>query len=171
MDIYGMDNEQEELKYPEYLKAYIDRHKLSEFMRINPMLKDHDDSSKELILKINIESTSRLARIEDIKSAIAEILGLKSAALRLVDIKEGCVVATFLIPTSLAEVVFNEHTILTKQQEERLRSLPILHLECNGRLFNLTSRDPEIGNYYQESGLTDVSSEVTLERYVHACMH
>ena len=105
-------------------------------------LKDLNDSSKKLSLKIDIELTSRLAKLEDLKTVIATIFELNSAALRLVNIEEGCVVATFLIPTPVANFIFNEYTILTKKQEASFQELPVQSLKCNGRLFNLKSRDP-----------------------------
>ena len=144
MDKYKIDDGQEELKYPEYLKAYINKHKISEFVTINPLLKKFT-ASTDLILKIDIESTSELGRIKNLKSAVADILGLKSAAIRLLDIKDGCVVVTFLIPTPLAEVIFNRETIFTEEQLAKLQALDILWLRCNGHTFELTceDKDPE----------------------------
>lgn len=132
IDTYRIDHGQEELKYPKYLNAYLQKHRVSEFLEINPLLKKHTAASTELILKIDIESTSRLAKLTKLKTAIAKILDLKSASLRLLDIKDGCIVVTFLLPTPVAEFLFNKHTVLTKQQEKQIQILPILRMECNG---------------------------------------
>lgn len=140
---YQLDHGQEELKYPEHLKAYFAKHKISEFIQINPLLEQHSAAATELTLKLDIEHTSRLAKIQDLKKAIAEILGLVPAALRLVDIREGCIVTTFLLPTSVAESVFNKYTILTAKQEEQFRALEVLWLECNNKKFSFAQRNQD----------------------------
>jgi hypothetical protein len=126
---------QEELMYPEHLKAYINKHRVSEFVEINPLLKRYTSTSTELVLKIDIESISTLAVLEKIKAAAAKILGLKSATLRLLNIEEGCVLVTYLIPTPIADFLFADDTVLSKQQEKQLRTMSVLRLECNGCIF------------------------------------
>ena len=103
VDKYKIADEQEELKYPEYLKAYINKHNISEFIEINPQLKELLDSSEILNLKFDIQLlTSKLSRIKKLKSTVAEILGVKSRVLRLIDIEEGLVDAKFHIPAPIA---------------------------------------------------------------------
>ena len=94
-----------------------------------------------MILKFDIESTSRLAKLKKLKSSVARILGLSPSAIQLYDIKDGCVVATFLIPTPVAELVFNADTVLTEEQEKELRALQVLWLKCNG--FSFVGKEPE----------------------------
>lgn len=133
---YQIDHGQEELKYREHLNAYLESLSAAEFVEINPLLKEYSSTSKECVLKIDTESTVRLAKIIDLQTAITEILGLKSSALQLLDIKDGCVVVTFLTPTPVAELVFTEHTVLTEEQKRRFRALSVLWLRCNNRTFN-----------------------------------
>lgn len=140
VDKYLLDNGQEEFKYPDHLKAYLNKHKISEFVKINPLLKDFSDASKKLILKMDIELTSELAKLGKFKTAVAKILGLKSAALRLLDVKDGCVVATFTIPTPVADIMFNKNTIFTEKQLQEFRALPVLWLECNNCMFNFNAK-------------------------------
>lgn len=140
VDKYDLDNGQEEFKYPEHLEAYINRHKIAEFTEINPLLKDFTDASKKLILKIDIESTSELGKLKRLKSAVAKVLGLKTAALRLLDIKDGCIMASFLIPTPVAEVIFSKHTTFTDKQVEMFKSLSIVWMECNDCYFDFTAK-------------------------------
>ena len=128
---YQLDSGQKELQYPEHLTTYIEKHKISEFVKINPHLKKTSDISIEMILKLDIESTSRLAKLKKIKSTIARILGIKSAALQLVDIEEGCVEVTFLIPTPVAELLFCEDSILTEEQKREFQALKVVWLKCN----------------------------------------
>ena len=118
------------LNYPEHLNAYFDKHKLSEFLQVNRGLKKITDPSKELILKFNIELSARVTKVLHLKKSIAEILRLKSSALRLVGIKEGCIIVTFLIPDFLAD--------LTPMQIQEFKRLPVMWLCCghHGFLFD-----------------------------------
>ena len=136
VDTYQLDNGQEELKYDEHLEAYLKKHKLSEFIEIKPRLREVTADSSELILKIDIESTSRLSKIKDLQSFIAEILEMKFATLQLLDISKGCVIVTFIIPAHIAEIVFNEQTVFTEEQVQMFQAESILWLKCNGFTFS-----------------------------------
>ena len=122
---YQLNNGQDEFKYPEHLETYIKKQKISEFIKINPLIEKLTTNSTEMILKFDIESTSQLAKLKKLKSSVARILGLSPSAIQLYDIKDGCVVATFLIPTPVAELVFNADTVLTEEQEKELRTLQV----------------------------------------------
>ena len=126
---YKIDiNSDQDLQYSKHLKSYLKNHKISEFILINPKL-DRLKNSDILILKFNTDLPSSITKVLNLKSAIAEILGLKSAAaLRLLSIKEGCVVVTFSILSTVAESVFARG--LTAKQEADIRDLSVLWLEC-----------------------------------------
>ena len=137
---YEVDHSQEELKYPDHLKDYLERHKVSEFIEINPLLKKYTATSTKLTLKIDIESTARLAKLERLKAVFAKIIGVKSAAMQLLDIKSGCVIVAYLIPTPVAELIFNKYTIFTEEQEVQMQNLSVLWLECNDCRFDFTAK-------------------------------
>ncbi len=119
----------EDLRYSEHLKSYLKSHKISEFIMINPKLQRLPESSEELmILKFNIALPSKITKVLDLKCAIAKILGIRSHALRLIGIEDGCVVATFLIPATVAKYVFASG--LTAEQEAEIRALSVLWLKC-----------------------------------------
>ena len=139
VDRHHLDNGKEEFQYPQHLKAYLNSHKISEFVEINPLLKDFSDASKEIVLKVDIKLTSELAKLERLRAAVAKILKLKPAALRLLDVEEGCVVVTFLIPSPVAEVIFSKHSVLTVEQVEEFRAWKVIWLECNDRTFSFTT--------------------------------
>ena len=132
---YKLNKGQEEFRYPEHLENYIKKHNIEEFASINPLKKGTNANSTELVLKFDIELTSRLACLIDLKHFIADILGLNPSAIQLYDIKDGCVVATFLIPTPVAELIFNAETVLTEEQVEEFRALGVLWLKCMGSTF------------------------------------
>ena len=118
----------EELDYPEHFKAYINEHKVSEFIAINPKLEINPTTSEKLILKFNIPHTSRIAKVIDLKVAIAEILHLKPSALQIVGVDKGCVEVTFRIPSGVAEFILKE---LTHIQVEIFQALSVMRLRCS----------------------------------------
>ena len=139
VDTYQIDCGQEELKYSEHLKAYLEKHVVSEFVAINPSLKKYVDS-KELTFKVDVHLMFSMANILNIKKVIAEILGIIPAALRLLDIKDGCVLVTLLVPAPVADFVFNRWTVLNRQQIKEFQKLPVLWLECNGCRFDFAAK-------------------------------
>ena len=132
---YEVGEEQEKLKYRDHLKAYVEKHKISEFMKINPLLKPKN-GSKELTLKYNVKNTCRLARIVDLKFFIAKILKIHPSTLQIIDIEDGCVIVTFLVPGFVADTIFTPDTVFTQQQEDEFQAASILWLRCNNCSFN-----------------------------------
>ena len=122
---YSLDNGKEEFKYPEHLESYL------KYQNLSWLIQDIElHARKKVVLKIDYESTCSMTKIIDLHTTIAIILGLNStAALQLYDLKDGCVEATFLIPTHIAEVIFNK---LTDEQRRKFRALSVLSLQYNG---------------------------------------
>ncbi len=136
LDHYKISKDEEQLKYYEHLENFIKNHKVSEFIKVNPLLKKYANGSKKLVLKCDVEKTCRLAKVKEIKKFIAQILNLNPSALQIIDINDGCVAVTFLIPASVADAIFTPNTVLTPKQEEELRAKSVLQLECNGYTFD-----------------------------------
>lgn len=132
------------LNYPQLLEAYINKHKISEFVAINPALEEHNDGSATLVFKFNIELTCKVATISNLKAAVAKILDLKPSTLRLLSIEKGCVVVTFLIPTEVADIIFVHGKKFTAVEVEEFRSLSVVWLECNGCKFDFFKRDAQV---------------------------
>lgn len=119
----------EELKYFDNLKAYVKKHNISEFLKINPKLEKFTKDSQKVHIKLDIESTSKLNRIFDIKDRLCDILDISPSALRLFSIKDGCLVAIFLIPAQIAPVVIEKVAATNK---EEFQALSLLWLKCKG---------------------------------------
>ena len=132
VDDFGLNEGQAMLKYPKYLEDYIKMHKLSEFEEINPMLKKVECGSKKMVLKFDIETTCNLSKLQDLTKAVANILGLRKSALRLLSIEKGCVIATFLIPAPVADFLFSSGEIFPAGKIEEFQAQSLLWLECNG---------------------------------------
>ena len=141
VDDFDLDEGQEKLKYPEHLDIYIEMHKLSEFEEINPMLKKVECGSKKMVLKFDIEMTCKLGKLQDLTKAVANILGLKQSALRLLSIEKGCVVATFLIPAPVADFIFSSGEIFPAGKIEEFQAQSLLWLECNGFKYDFNKLD------------------------------
>ena len=136
------------LDYPEHLKAYINRHKISEFIAINPALEKHTKSAK-ITFKFDIELTSKLAKVTNLQAAVAKILGLKPSTLQLLNVEEGCVTVTFHIPAEAADIIFVHNKQFTPGDIENFRAMSVLWLECNGHKYDLTKdtvRDKTTGD-------------------------
>ena len=63
-------------------------------------------------------------------------MGLNPSAIHIVDLKEGCVLMTCLIPASVADVIFKTSMMFTQQQEDKFRAASVL---CNGHHFKKES--------------------------------
>ena len=133
---YVKDEGQEELKYPEYLKAYVEKHNIVEFVEIKGGLKevpgDSTETSEKMILKIDIEETSKLAKLMDLRRELAKILKVTPLGLQLLDIEKGCVVVTFLVLKSIADVIFSgeKDRVFSTHQIKEFQGLPIWWLKC-----------------------------------------
>ena len=125
------------LDYPEHLEAYINKHKISEFIAINPALEKHTKSAK-ISFKFDIELTSKLAKVTKLQAAVAKILDLKPSTLQLINIEEGCVSVKFHIPAEAADIIFVHNKEFTPGDIEDFRALSVLWLECNGRKYNFS---------------------------------
>ena len=127
---YKLDQSLERLQYPKHLKDYIQMHTLSEFMELNPTLEKYS-SAKELILKFDIKLPQcKLATLLDLKNAIAAILKVKPSALRLLTLKEGCLMVKFLIPEFIANIIFAEGRRFTSNQVQDFLHHSLLWLKC-----------------------------------------
>lgn len=163
---YDIDESQPRMKYPEYLEAFINQHKLAEFVEINPLLKDFSDPSKELILKIDIESTCTLARLKDLTKAIASILGLKKSALRLLDVAEGCVVVTLLISAPIADFMFANDMKFTSQQVEDFISISVLWLKYNDIKYEFFSGEKATLSLGEDCTIPKINTPADEEEFI-----
>ena len=138
IDKFGTNKERREMKaYVEEVKEFAKKHKLAEFIEINPDLKAHDAMEK-VTLKVDIDEFQKLAEVMDLKCKLANILELRASTLSLLDVKKGCVVVTFLIPRSVANIIFNENREFTMEQFKEFKDMkPIRWLECGDFRFDV----------------------------------
>lgn len=116
-------------KYSDHLKVYIKQLNIKEFLQLNPELEKISATSKELCLKMDMDETTKITQIKDLESSIAAILGLglKPSDLKLIDVKEGCLILIFLIPAAKADIFAQK---ITAGQIEMFQSLSIIWMKC-----------------------------------------
>ncbi len=126
---FELDKGQEVFRYSEHVDDYLKRHKIKEFVMINPALGKLNEDSEKLVLKFDISMTTELGKVMNLKAAVAKILGLQASALQLLDIKEGCVVVTFLIPKLVSQSLFSgNEDAFTKECISELQALSVVWL-------------------------------------------
>lgn len=135
---YNISTDHERMKYPEHLKNYIKKHNISEFSMVKPKY-ELKNGTEYIILKFNVKNTCKLAKVFDLKEYVANVLELNPSVLQIVDIEVGCILVTFSIPTSIAELLFSSNQVFTQQQKDKFTSESILWLKCNGFTFNFES--------------------------------
>ena len=164
VDRFGIEDTEKTgiLDYPEQLEKYINKHRISEFIAINPALEKHSTGSAKITFKFDIEQTCKLAKVTKLQAAVAKILNLKASALQLLSIEKGCVTVTFHIPAEAADIIFVHNKEFTPKDVKDFQALSVLWLECNGWKYNF-SKDKAQGK------TTGDSARVILPRIV-ACM-
>lgn len=125
---YGIEQDDDHLRYADHVRAYVEKHKISEFFTINPRLeKKCVDASDEIIIKFDIHLNNKLDKVVGLKRALANILKVQTTALQLIAIEEGCVIMIYLIPTFMVQTICRK---FTKSQVEEFRSLSALWVIC-----------------------------------------
>ena len=130
---YGINEDCDELKYPEHLKAFFRNHTISELAGVIPRLgkrKRCDPTKTKVTCKLDIEKTKRFAEISELDIHVADILGLNVQSLELVDISDGCVEVTFLVTAHVADaIVARDHKFTSKQ----VKAMKIIWLKCGDK--------------------------------------
>ena len=149
IDKYGSDEDRREMEaYVVKVKAFVNKHKLAEFAEINPALKVHHTMEKTT-LKVDIDEFQQLAKVFDLRRKLANILESRTSTLFLFDVKKGCVVVTFLIPRSVANIIFNENREFTMKQFKEFKDIePIQWLECGDFRFDVTIKVSKLASIF-----------------------
>ena len=168
---YEVDPNHVKMNYPDHLDAYVKMHKLYEFKEVNPMLKKVECGSDEIVLKFDIELTCSLAKLQDYTSNIADILGLRPSALRLLSVEEGCVVVTLHIPAPLVDLIFTTGKRFTPEDVKRFQALSILWLKCNGHAYDFSGTYPgdRDGQNFKKEAHSGMCMQVVIMYTIASC--
>lgn len=151
---FGINPDQDALKYPDHLEAYIKKLKISEFIKINPRLAESHES-KKLILKVDIKVTCPLSQVIELKRETARIFKLMPSAIQLYSIEDGCIVVTFHIPALVADLILERCKKLAPNEKKKIWSFSVFWLECDGNRFHFQKEIPKMKLYdshFQEIG-------------------
>ena len=165
---FGIGDMHEDLKYPEMLKCYIKKHKVSEFIEVHPQLNKFSDATKELVIILNIEAICRVCAIMDLGEDVANVMKLEPHSLLIHEIKEACVVITFLIPAQVADVLFmgSVADVFSPEQEKQFRELSVKVLICNGYEFDFTLNDDFQEEHREEEEVVSELREEAVEEEI-----
>ena len=133
---YGRNKKYEDLAYKEHLREYIKKHKIGELVKINPKLARFNNNSTKIKIVFGIDKTRNLNDLKQLKEAVANILDLNVASLRIYRIKNGSVHVTLLVPTSIADAIFSKDMVFSSKQIHQFRAAMVITLECNGYSFD-----------------------------------
>ena len=135
---YDLDKQTEKLQYNEYFESYIQSHKVSEFVEINPLLTKYqaEPDSKQVVLKFDVDiAHCDQGKVYALKEIVATSLNIRPSTLRLLKIEEGCMEVTVLIPTPIADEVFTSEWEQVSEQSEELKAASVLSITCNDSTF------------------------------------
>ena len=139
---FSVNEDRDELTYPVHLKAYIEKHKIKDFVKLNlnPKLQKLGDDSKKITIKFGIKRIQSLSTLKEVTGAVANILGLRASVLRLYGVKKGNLLVTSLIPASIADAIFTSDTVFSSEQEHEFRAVSVMWFECNGHKFDFREK-------------------------------
>ena len=75
----------EAFKYPDYLKAYVNKHRLSEFLEINPKLKEIDTSNNIVHIIFDIQAFDNVLELQE---SLAAVLEIRPSELQILNIEQ-----------------------------------------------------------------------------------
>ena len=126
VEIYGNDVDRSRMqKYKEELELFCKR-RVSE-VPSGELLLSKDQTRERIIVKLNINDP-RLSIIKDLKIKMCKVLKIEPCVLQIMEVKEGCVQVTFLIPSHISKLLFIKS--LTKVQYDHFKALSVLSLTC-----------------------------------------
>jgi hypothetical protein len=100
---------------------------------------------KQLVIKIDREwEEVTFSDLDKLRGTFASILGVRRSDLYLADIREGCIMMTFMITEELAGRLFPSRTCLNPSQVKSLKDEGVLSVKCG----NLSWRAAASNNKY-----------------------
>lgn len=140
---YDLDVGQEQLKYPEHLKIYLETHSIADFIEANPGPYSVTSPSTSIALKVNVPTMCSLSTLIDLRRQLARVFGITPSGLMLVDAKEGCVV-TFEVLGPIGRLIFagDKADVLSQEQVWKLQGLSVQWLKFNDYEWDLSVDTP-----------------------------
>lgn len=85
-----------------------------------------------MTLRFDVEATCRLSELMDLEDGVAEILGINPSGLKILDVENSCLIVTFLIQNSMANILFRgeKNMIFLPEQVAKFQVLSTQWLKC-----------------------------------------
>jgi hypothetical protein len=158
---FELDEGQSGLQYPGELQQYINKHTISEFIEVHPVLNKYTDGTKKLVLILDVELTCQFSMLVDVGHSVAHVMDMDECDILIHNVGKHCVIVTFLIPSFVADKIFTGPAakIFSLDQKEQFRNLSVLQLKCNGYDFNFrldaeVSRNPGVESAETLAGIS-----------------
>ena len=137
---FGDESDKERLKqYEENFKKFAEQ-RLPSGKRHIEIGSGRRSRGKQLVVKIDREWNGvTFSDLDKIRGNLASILGVRRTDLYLADIREGCIMMTFMIAEELARKLFPAKGCLTSFQVESLKDEGVKYLRCVKLTWRFTS--------------------------------
>lgn len=141
LERYGSEEDRKKFNYSSCLKAYLECHKVKEFIKLHPLLINSKlqklcDNTKKVVFKLDIKTSETMNTVKEITKSVARILGLQASMVQIEGVRRGCVLVTAVLPASIADALFTTDTVFSSEQKHAFRSASVLWLKCNGYTFD-----------------------------------
>jgi hypothetical protein len=140
---YKIEIKEEESEYLKHLNEYAKRHTISDLVDVLPKLHKCTDkfteASKTIVFKLNVKLSCKFAKVVDLKSALAKLLGFHPSAMRFISIEKGSILISFVVPFFAAEYIFYMDKKFSQQEKEQFQALSIVWLDYDNRKFNFAT--------------------------------
>ena len=117
-------------QYEAYFKEYAEQ-RLPKGMKHIEIGGGARRGGKQLVIKIDREwEEVTFSDLNKLRGTFASILDVRRSDLYLADIREGCIMMTFMITEELAGKLFSSRTCLTSSQVQSLKDEGVLSVKC-----------------------------------------
>ena len=156
-------------KYEARLKKYVAQ-RLPKGMKHVEVGGGAKQGGKQLVIKIDREwEEVTFSDLDKLRGTFASILGIRRRDLYLADIREGCIMLTFMITKELAGRLFPSRNSLTSSQIKSLKDEGVISLKCGKlswrSLLSGSSRHRELP---EEVLFTELVDEVIVITHIYS---
>ena len=132
---YNLDVNHQEMQFSTHFQSYVEKQTVADFVQITPSLTSYSDELDDsvqltLIFDINSADYKLQQLVSEIKEEVAKCLNVST--LRFHSIKEGSVIATFVLSAKEAMIPSNWMEIL--KQSKVLKALSLLSASLRGHI-------------------------------------
>ena len=153
-------------EYEARFKSYAEQRRLPKGMKHIEVGGGGRRGGRQLVIKIDREwEDVTFSDLDKLRGTFASILGpdIRRSDLYLADIREGCIMMTFMITKELAERLFPSRSCLSSSQQVKLlKKEGVISLRCGKLTWRATSRSSEAGSDVKEKMVSKYINNIML---------